>query len=257
MRHQEMKPQPQAMPTKAMLLAAGKGTRLHPLTETVPKCMVPIGGKPLLEHNVEWLKRYGVTDLVINLHHLPEALTAHFGDGSKWGVRITYSPETELLGTAGSVKRLADFFEDSFLVWYGDNLSTCRLDKLWRQHCEKNGLATIALFEREDATGSGIVGLEDDDRITRFLEKPRADQLFSTWVNAGVMALEPQVLEWIPAQGMSDFGRDVFPALLARQLPLYGYRMSPDEGLWWIDTPDDLERAQAALARETRLREVG
>lgn len=233
-----------------MLLAAGKGTRLHPLTDTVPKCMVPIGGKPLLEHNIEWLKRYGVTDLVINLHHLAESLMEHFGDGNRWGVRITYSPEKELLGTAGSVRRMRDHFGDSFFVWYGDNLSTCRLDKLWQRHREKNGLATLALFEREDATQSGIVGLDDDDRITRFLEKPRPEQIFSRRVNAGVMALEPQVLEWIPADGASDFGRDIFPALLSQGLPLYGYRMSADEGLWWIDTPEDLERAQAALAHK-------
>lgn len=234
-----------AKPVKATLLAAGRGTRLRPLTDTIPKCMIPIAGKPLLEHNVEWLRRFDVTELVINLHHLPEVVREHFRDGSRWGVRITYSPERELLGTAGSVKKMADYFDGPFFVWYGDNLSTCRLDRLWQFHmARKNSLATIALYKRDDPTQSGIVGLDENDRITRFLEKPRPEQVFSHWVNAGIYVLDPRVLETIPAEGMADFGRDIFPALLSRNYPLYGYKMSEEEGLWWIDTPEDLERIQ-------------
>ncbi len=240
-----------AMPEKAILLAAGRGARLRPLTETVPKCMVEIAGKPLLERNVAWLKKYGVTDLVINLHYLPESVAGHFGDGSRWGVRITYSREPELLGTAGAVKNVADFFDGPFFVWYGDNLSTCRLDRLWAMHASRGGVATIALHEREDPTESGIVGLDENDRVTRFLEKPRPDQVFSHWVSAGVIALDPQVLDSIPDGVASDFGRDVFPRLLEAGAAIYGYKMSAEEGLWWVDTAGDLERVQTEMIEKT------
>jgi NDP-sugar pyrophosphorylase family protein len=238
---------PAAMPTKAMLLAAGKGTRLRPLTETVSKGMVPIAGKPLLERNVEWLRRVGVTDLVVNLHYLPEAVMDHFGDGSRWGVNITYSFEEELLGTAGAVKKAASFFDDAFFVWYGDNLSTCRLDRLWEFHQARGGVATIALHYRDDPTQSGIVGMDENDRIIRFLEKPRTDQVFSHWVSAGIFVLDPCVLEVIPSGGACDFARDVFPALIESGAALYGYRMPEGEGLWWIDTAADLERVRATV----------
>jgi mannose-1-phosphate guanylyltransferase len=236
-----------AVAKKAMVLAAGRGTRLRPLTDTVPKCMACVAGKPVLEHNVEWMRKFGVTELIVNLHHMPEAVKDYFGDGERWGVRITYSYEPELLGTAGAVKKVADFFDAPFLVWYGDNLSTCRLDRLWESHLKKGGLATIALHEREDPTQSGIVGLDEDGRVSRFLEKPRPEQVFSHWVSAGIFVLEPQALEAVPAEGAHDFGRDVFPALLDRGAALYGYRMSEDEGLWWIDTAADLQRVQAAM----------
>jgi mannose-1-phosphate guanylyltransferase len=235
------------MPRRAMLLAAGLGTRLRPLTNTISKCMIPIAGKPLLEHNIGVLRSYGVTDLVINLHHLPETVMNHFGDGSGFGIRLTYSVEPELLGTAGAVKKVEEFFDGPFFVWYGDNLSTCRLDRLWQVHQSKRGVATIALHYREDPTQSGIVGLDENDRVTRFLEKPRADQVFSHWVNAGILVLEREVLESIPAESAADFGRDVFPALLERDSAIFGYRMAEDESLWWIDTTQDLARVEQSL----------
>lgn len=240
--------EPRVMPTKAMLLAAGQGTRLRPLTENISKCMVPIAGKPMLEHNIEWLKKFGVTDIIINLHYKPEAITNHFGDGGGFGVRITYSFERELLGTAGAVKNVAPFFDTPFFVWYGDNLSTCRLDHLWESHRARGGVATIALHYREDPTQSGIVGLDEAGRIVRFLEKPRADQVFSHWVSAGILVLEPIALDAIPTGTPADFGRDVFPALLESGAPVYGYRMSEEESLWWIDTAADLERVRQAVS---------
>ncbi|HLJ60635.1 MAG TPA: nucleotidyltransferase family protein [bacterium] len=223
-----------------MLLAAGLGTRLRPLTDRIPKCMVRVDGRPLLEHTLSWLRSYGVRDVVINLHHLPDVVRDYFGDGGAYGVRITYSYEAELLGTAGAVKRVASCFDGPFFVWYGDNLSTCRLDRLWEFHRARRGLGTVALFHREDPAHSGIVAVDDDGRIRRFVEKPRPGEIFSHWVNAGILVLEPGVLDEIPATGLVDFGRDVFPALLARGEALYGYRMSHDEGLWWIDRPQDL-----------------
>jgi NDP-sugar pyrophosphorylase family protein len=234
---------------KAMLLAAGQGIRLRPLTNTVPKSMIPIGGKPILEHNIEWLCRYGITELAINLYYLPHVIQDYFGDGSRWGVKITYSLEPRKLGTAGGVKRFANFFDETFLVWYGDNLSTCDLSRLLDFHRAKEGLATIAIYQREDVTQSGIIGLDDQERITRFQEKPKIDQIFSHWVNAGIYILNLDVLEFIPNRTESDFGKDVFPAMLAAGRFLYGYRMTDSEKLWWIDTPDDLLVTQSALLR--------
>ena len=232
-----------------MILAAGRGTRLRPLTGRIPKCMVPVDGKPVLEHTVEWLRRYGVTEVVINLHYLPQAIVSHFGDGSEWGVRITYSIEKEPLGTAGGVKNVEWFFDGPFILWYGDNISTCKLDRLCEFHRAKGGVATIALHYRQDPTASGIAGLDEDERITRFLEKPRSNEVFSNWVSAGIFVLEPSVLGHIPARGAPDFGRHVLPAMLANGQRLYGYCMQPDEELWWIDTVEDLQRVEENRAR--------
>jgi NDP-sugar pyrophosphorylase family protein len=237
---------------KAMILAAGQGTRLRPLTEGIPKCMIPIGGRPILEHTVAWFARHDVRDIMINLYFMPQVVIDHFGDGSRWGVNITYSIEQEALGTAGGVKNVAWFFDNAgdsrkrapFVVWYGDNLSYCDLDRMLRFHACNGGLVTMALFYREDVSQSGIVALDDDDRILGFLEKPRPEQVFSHWVNAGILILEPVVLQFIPS-GRQDFSFDVLPALLAADRRLYGYRLSESEGLWWIDTPADLARVQA------------
>ncbi len=225
---------------KAMILAAGEGTRLRPLTERMPKPMLRIGGRPILEHNIRLLAKHGIRELVINLHHCPDVVTSYFGDGHPWGVRITYSYEPVLLGTAGAVKNVADFFDSTFLVVYGDNLTTCDIGQLCSFHRQKSGLGTVGVFRRDNPTSSGIVALDEQDRITRFLEKPKPHEVFSHWVNAGLLVWETEVLDYIPANAPSDFGRDVLPALIAGGRPLYGYRMS--EGLWWIDTLEDYER---------------
>jgi NDP-sugar pyrophosphorylase family protein len=235
---------------KAMLLAAGLGTRLRPLTDNFPKCMVPIAGKPVLEYNLEWLRRYGIHEVLINLHYLPHVVKDYFGDGSNWGMKITYSLEKEVLGTAGGVKKGAWFFDKgAFFVWYGDNLSTCDLNKMYDFHQTKAGIATIALYQREDVTHSGIVRLDGNDRILCYLEKPSLEQAFSHWVNAGIFILEPELLGWIPVDTYFDFSHDVFPAMLSEGQLLYGYRMSEGEQLWWIDTRKDLERTQNEFER--------
>lgn len=206
--------------------------------------MVPLGGKPILERNIEWLSAYGIQDFAINLHYLPDIVRNYFGDGSRQGVHITYSFEPQIMGTAGAIRLMASHFSEPFIVWYADNLSTCDLVRLYQQHLSRRTLATIAVFHRDDITQSGIVDLDDNDRILRFLEKPRESQVFSHWVNAGIYILDPAVLSYIPPDGPSDFGHDVFPAILAAQQPLYGYRMGPGERLWWVDTPQDLQRVQ-------------
>lgn len=229
-----------------MLLAAGLGTRLRPLTNSIPKCMVPVAAKPVLQHNVEWLRSWGVVDLVVNLHVHPEAVTDYFGDGGVFGVNIRYSYEPELLGTAGSLAPVQQFFGDEpFWVVYADNLINCDLSRLFRLHVTKQATLTMALFWRDDVSASGVVGLEDDGRIVTFREKPSPQQVLSHWVNAGLLLCEPGVLQFIPAEHPSDFGHDVLPALLEAGEPMYGYTMGPGEGLYWIDTLADLQRVRS------------
>ena len=230
---------------RALILAAGEGSRLRPLTEHVPKPMLEIAGRPILEHNVRLLARHGIHDIVINLHHHPEVVIDYFRDGAQFGVAISYSYEPELLGTAGGLNPIRASLTSTFLVLYGDNLSTCNIGNLLAVHERSAAVATVALFEREDVAASGIVGLDRDDRITRFLEKPRPEAVFSHWVNAGILALEPSALEAIPRAGFSDFGRDVLPKLLASGGKISGYRMT--EELWWIDSLSDYERTRSAL----------
>jgi NDP-sugar pyrophosphorylase family protein len=228
-----------------MLLAAGEGRRLGSTTLDRPKPMLEIAGRPILDHNIRFLARHGIRDLIVNLHHCPETITQYFGDGASRGVRISYSYEPALLGTAGAVKNVSQHFDETFIVMYADNLTTCDLSRFIDFHRRKSGAATVALFHREDATASGIAELDGSDRIVRFLEKPRADEVFSRWVNAGILIMEPAVLDFIPNGRASDFGRDVLPAVLAAGQPIYGYRMT--EELWWVDSPEDLERTRRSF----------
>ena len=206
-----------------MILAAGEGTRLRPLTLTLPKPMVPVANTPLLVRTVELLRSQGVQQLAVNLYHKPEAIRAHFGTA------LTYSDETELLGTAGGVKRLEGFLDTTFAVLYGDNLYDFALEPLVRFHRESGALATIATFETPNPTACGLVVTDSAGRVTRFQEKPRAEEVFTNTANAGVYILEPEVLASIPEGIACDFGKDIFPALLERApgrvvaLPLGGY----------------------------------
>jgi len=204
-----------------------------------------VDGRPVLEHTIAHLVRHGVEDVVVNLHHLPEPVVAHFGDGSRFDVRIHWSHEQTLLGTAGGVAYARRHLQEPFLVWYGDNLSDLRLDALAGLHVERGALATIALHRRDDVSSSGIVGVDETGQVRRFLEKPATHDVFSSWVNAGIYLLEPSVLDEVPEGVEWDFGRQVFPALLAREATVMAYRMGEDEHLRWIDRPEDLARVRA------------
>jgi NDP-sugar pyrophosphorylase family protein len=233
---------------KAVLLAAGVGKRLRPLTDERPKCMVPVAGTPVLRRNVEWLRDSGVTELAVNLHHHPDVVREHFGDGADLGVSIRYSHEPVLLGTAGALRPLAPWLgEETFVVLYADNLVDCDLSTLVRVHEERAAAATVALFRRDDVSASGVAELDDDDRIVRFVEKPRPEETTSNWVSAGLVVCSPTVLRYVP-EGTSDLGRDVLPALIASGETVAGYRLTSPGSLLWIDTPADLERAERALA---------
>ena len=230
----------------AMVLAAGQGTRLDPLTRTLAKPMVPVGGRPVLEHTIGWLRDHGVRRVAVNLHHRPESIRDHFGDGSRFGVEIRYSEEPELLGTAGGVKRLEPFFEDPFLVVYGDVLTDLDLGALVACHRSAAGPphATLAVDRRADVTQVGVVEFEPGGRIRRFVEKPRPGEVRSSWVNSGVMVLDRALLAGIPAGRFSDFGREVLPAWLAAGVPLYAWPLPDGTFLVDVGTPESYARAQ-------------
>jgi mannose-1-phosphate guanylyltransferase len=232
--------------TQAVVLAAGQGTRLRPMTNDRPKPMIEIGGRPLVEHTVLQLAGCGVERIIMNLHHCPDVVREHFGDGRRHGVHIEYSIEPELLGTAGAVKRMASSLGGRpFYVVYGDNLTTCDFGRLAQAHVDGGATATIALFWKEDVTPHSAVELQPDDRITRFVEKPKAEEAPSHWISAGMNVMESAVLDCIPDDRPCDFGFDVFPRLLRERHRIKGYKMGPHEGLWWIDTPEHYARVAA------------
>lgn len=208
---------------KGMILAAGEGKRLRPLTEHVPKPMLSLADRPLLEHIILHLRDCGITELAINLHHRAAVVMDHFGDGSRFGVRIHYSLEDRLLGSAGGVKRMQPFFDDTFVVYYGDVFTWADLRPLVALHRHLGVSATMGLYRVPDPWNRGIVDLDSAQRIVRFVEKPPREQIFSALANAGIYVLEPAVLERIPKDRVWDFGHDVFPAMLANGMGVAGY----------------------------------
>lgn len=201
---------------KALLLAAGEGTRLGPLTADRPKPMVEIGGEPGIAHALRWLRRQGVTDVAINLHHHPDMLRQFVGDGSRFGLAVTCSFESEILGTSGALRPLHDYFrsEDPFVVLYGDVLTDLDLLPVGRAHAASGADATMVLSRVDDPTRAGVVAFDGRFRITRLAEKPAASDVFSDWANAGIYFCGPTVLRYVSTHGPQDFARDLFPAML-------------------------------------------
>lgn len=228
---------------KAFILAAGLGTRLRSLGLEVPKVMAPIGGKPLLEHHLELFKRQGIREFIVNLHHLPKEISNYFGDGAKFGVRIIYSHESELLGTAGAVKKMETELRDgAFIVFYGDNLVRMDFAPLVGFHQAHRAVATMALFASPEPWTGGVVETDSNGRVVRFVEKPDPKQVSTNLISAGIFVVEPLVLDVIPAGRFYDFGRDVFPKLLAEGQPVYA--MQPEAYIQDVGTPERLAKAQ-------------
>lgn len=196
---------------------------MKPITDKYPKAMLNIGGRPLLEHTIRHLKSQGITEIAINLFYLPGVIKEYFKDGSKFGVRIRYAVEEKLLGTAGALRNFRQFFNDTFLVIYGDVLSNINLKKMISFHKRHKGLATIGLYRVNNPTECGIVELKPNNRITKFIEKPKPKEVFTDLVNAGIYVLEPQIIKYIPKRGVYDFGKGLFPYLLREGIPLHGY----------------------------------
>ncbi|MHB0912520.1 MAG: nucleotidyltransferase family protein [Armatimonadota bacterium] len=216
---------------KAMILAAGVGSRLDPLTRGLPKPLVPIINKPVMEHIVELLARNGFTQIMVNLYYHGDQIKEYFGDGSKWGVKIQYSEEDRLWGDAGSVKKCEKFFDRTFLVVGGDDLADIDLKRLVKQHKEHKAICTIALSLVDDPAEYGIVLINERGKITRFLEKPKGEVIFSNMANTGVYLFEPEIFELIPKGTTYGFGNNVFPLLLEQKRRFYGHLTSS----YWKD----------------------
>lgn len=230
---------------KAMVLAAGKGTRVQPLTYDVPKPMIPLVRKPVLESIIELLRHHGVDQIVINTSHLAPTIEDYFREGSAWGVEIAYSFEgyvetgeirAQAIGSAGGMKRVQDFsgfFDDTFLVLCGDALIDLDIGAAVAFHKAKGALATIVMKEvsREEVHKYGVVQTNDDGRILQFQEKPAAQEAVSTTINTGIYIFEPAIFDHIPAGATYDIGGQLFPDLVRKGLPFYGVTLP----FQWLD----------------------
>lgn len=216
---------------KVMIMAAGKGTRLRPITDLVPKPMAPIANRPALFHIVGLLHRHGFDNIVMNLHHLPDTITDYFGNGRSMGVNIHYSFEPELLGTAGGVKNNQAFLGGgTFLVMSGDALTDIDLTGLLAAHKRNGSIATLAVKEVADPSHYGVVVTDDDGRVVGFQEKPTREEARSRLCNCGIYVFEPEIFDHILPQGdFDDFGTRVLPDLLKNHIHFHA---EPVEGYW-------------------------
>ncbi|WP_018133112.1 nucleotidyltransferase family protein [Effusibacillus pohliae] len=214
---------------KALLLAGGLGTRLRPLTENLPKPMAPVGNRPWLEHLILHLKQQGIQEFVIAVKHYPEIIQNRLGDGRSLGVRIEYSVEESLLGTAGAIKHAEDLLSDRFLVVNADIIHQVSILPLLEYHIQHKGLVTIGLTEVEDPSHYGVVEQNAFGEILRFVEKPALHEAPSKLVNAGIYVMEKEALQWIPKNREVSIERETFPLLIEQKAGVYGKTI---EGYW-------------------------
>ena len=217
---------------KAVIMAGGEGTRLKAITGALPKPMVPLLGKPMLEHIVALLKRNGFDDICMAVKYHAGDIIAHFGDGSRFGVRICYRIEKEPLGTAGAVKNCADYYGDEdFLVISGDCACDIDLSLLAEEHIRCGAAVTIALHRDGSPLRYGLAVTDVEGRIRAFVEKPSWSRVVTDLVNTGIYMLSPKAMQYVPSAAPFDFGKDLFPLLLKENVPLYGV----DPGGYWCD----------------------
>jgi mannose-1-phosphate guanylyltransferase len=219
---------------QALILAGGEGTRLRPLTSSIPKPVVPLAGRPFISYMIDWLHRHGVDDVILSCGFMADGVRAVLGDGDGLGVRLRYVEEREPLGTGGALKLAEDLLQDRFLMLNGDQLTDLDLTAQLRQHERTGARATLALIAVEDPSAYGLVRLRDDLSVSGFLEKPNADEIDTNLVNGGAYVLDRSVVSEMPAAGTRiSIERDVFPRLVDRGL--FGYEAS---GYWMdIGTP--------------------
>jgi len=232
--------------TKAVVLAGGEGTRLRPLTNTRPKPLLPVLGRPCVEYAIRSLASAGIEQVFLACGYRPADIVDALGDGKDLGIDLVYAFEEEPAGTAGAVKLLENEFEGAFVVASGDVLADVDIGQLIRLHKEKGAVATMALTEVDRPQEFGIVGLDDSGRIIKFQEKPAPREVFSNLINAGIYVLEVDVLSLIPEAEKFDFSKNLFPLLLNAGKPLFGSKLS---GLWKdIGRPGDLLEANLEMA---------
>lgn len=240
---------------KALVLAAGKSTRISPISKGRPKPLIEIEGEAIIARNLRWLAAEGIDEVFVNLHYKPEDIRDFVGNGSRFGLRVSYAFEPEILGTAGAAKALQSHFSKPFLVVYGDNLIDTRIADLLATHTKREADATVAVFDRNRHPHTGIAGgrvrVDASNQIIDFREG--ADDSVSPLVNAGVYVLEPRVLDRVPANTFFDFAKDVFPAMIDAQqtmiaAPITGYCLG-------LDTPESFKRAEHLIEnRKIQLR---
>jgi NDP-sugar pyrophosphorylase family protein len=226
---------------KAVILAGGVGTRLKPLTHNRPKPLIPIAGEPCIDYMINSLVSADFKRIIVTTGYMSDTMIRNIGDGKKFGANILYAFEEQPAGTAGAVKNVSEFLDDTFVVASGDVLADVDIKKLFDYHKEKNAMATMALTTVDNPVEYGIVGLDDENKIVKFKEKPKEEEVFSNLINAGIYILEPEVLNYIPENKMFDFSKNVFPALLESGQSIYG---APISGLWMdIGRPSDVLKA--------------
>lgn len=230
---------------KAMILAAGKGTRVRPITYTIPKPMIPILQKPVMEFLLELLRQHGFDEIMVNVSHLANEIENYFRDGQRFGVQIAYSFEGrivdgdlvgEALGSAGGMRRIQDFypfFDDTFVVLCGDALIDLDLTKAVQWHREKGAIATVVMkpVPRDQVSSYGVVVTDNEGRIKAFQEKPAVDEALSTDINTGIYIFEPEIFDYIPSGVEFDLGGQLFPKLVEMGAPFYGVSMDFE----WVD----------------------
>ncbi len=216
---------------KAVILVGGKSTRLLPLTCNLPKPMVPVLNRPFMEYVIEHLGRHGVREIVMAMNYLPEAIESHFGSGTALGSHIVYAVEKMPMDTAGAVKNCEDHLDGAFLVLNGDIFTELDITAMFRFHKARKAKATICLTPVADPTPYGLIETDANSRVTRFLEKPKPEEITTNMINAGTYILEMDVLNYIPKDTPFSFERKLFPALLECGEPVYAY---PSDA-YWID----------------------
>lgn len=219
---------------KGIIMSGGLGTRLRPLTCHLPKPMVPIFNKPVMEYAIDLLKKHGIEDIGVTLHYLPSMIMDYFGEGKNLGVNIKYYIEDKPLGTGGSVKNAHEFLDSTFVVISGDGFTNIDLTKAYEFHIEKGAKATLVLKREPVPLEYGVVITDERGKIIRFLEKPSWGEVFSDTINTGIYILEPEVLDYYKIGENFDFSKDLFPRLLKDNIPIYGY-ISED---YWCDIGD-------------------
>ncbi len=234
-------------PSKAVVLVGGEGTRLRPLTYTTTKAMVPVLKVPFIQHVIHHLNKHNVTDIVLAMGYKPDSIKNHFEKAGNITARLIYSIEESPLGTAGAVKNAAPYIgkNETLFILNGDIFTDLNLTEMFNFHRTKKASVTIALTPVDDPTQFGVVELDDQQLVTRFIEKPRRDEVTSNLINAGVYILESEILERIPHGKRFMFEHDVFPQLIAEGVPVYAYTTNA----YWIDmgTPEKYLRLNHEL----------
>jgi mannose-1-phosphate guanylyltransferase len=221
---------------KAVVLVGGEGTRLRPLTYITVKAMVPVLNKPFIEYIIRHLSHHNISEIILAIGYKPDRITEYFTDESLLGTKLVYSIETGPLGTAGAVKNAETYIDDAFFAMNGDIFTDLNFTDMLRFHKNKGAKVTIALTPVEDPTRFGVVETDSQQRVTRFVEKPRREQVTSKMINAGVYVIETEVLKRIPEGKRCMFEHDIFPSLVADGEPVFGYTTD----VYWIDmgTPE-------------------